>query len=200
MSPVVALPPVLPTRSERLVKKMRASNSNCSLYLSAHLHIRAHYSAFVSQTNLRVYHVPSSYASTYWNCTDFKLSSVSPGPNSTSATIHNPQVTAPEGLESSMGTVLSSVASSTLPMLPSSGPAINPRTPARTQRASSASHRASSALQRGPDPIRGSGQDRFRQLLWKGDPSQTGVLTENSPFPLRPGTIQRLPAAQYYCM
>ncbi|KAI1128790.1 hypothetical protein F5Y10DRAFT_264822 [Nemania abortiva] len=93
---------------------------------------------------------------------------------------NNPQAAVPEGLSSA-------TAALPLPAFPSLLPSASVGLP-----------RSSAKTQRGPVPVKGSGQDRFRQLLKKNEDSCSNTVVRNSPFAVSTGTIQRPMAAQHY--
>ncbi|KAJ8126366.1 hypothetical protein O1611_g7272 [Lasiodiplodia mahajangana] len=96
----------------------------------------------------------------------------------------NPRATVPEGLSSAT----MALPLPTCPSPPTPAPIVPLRSSARTHLAS--------ALLRGPVPIKGSGQDRFRQLLKKTEDSGSTSMVRNNPFAVSTSTVQRPLAAQ----
>ncbi|KAI0546494.1 hypothetical protein F4679DRAFT_411211 [Xylaria curta] len=108
------------------------------------------------------------------------------GSSSTSAPSYNPQATVSERLNTI------AVTTQSLPILPTipSIPAIIPRASAIT--------RPSPSLLRGPMPQKGSGQDRFLQLLKGNDQSCLTTVAQGNPIAAPISMIQRPLTAQHY--
>ncbi|KAI1743275.1 hypothetical protein F4680DRAFT_445153 [Xylaria scruposa] len=119
-------------------------------------------------------------------CADTVACALILGSSSTSAPSYNPQATVSEGLN----TV--TVTTQSLPILPAipSIPAVIPRPSARTQTFPS--------LLRGPTPQKGSGQDRFLQLLKGNDQSCLTTVAQSNPLAAPTSMTQRLLTAQHY--
>ncbi|KAI1756887.1 hypothetical protein F4782DRAFT_549293 [Xylaria castorea] len=109
------------------------------------------------------------------------------GPSSTSAPSYNPQATVSEGLNIVAVTAHSL---STLPAIPSSVPIVIPHPSTRNH--------TSPSLLRGPVPQKGSGQDRFLQLLKGNDQSYLTAVAQSRPIVVPTGMIQRPMTAQRY--
>ncbi|KAI0456255.1 hypothetical protein F5B21DRAFT_502450 [Xylaria acuta] len=107
------------------------------------------------------------------------------GPSSTSAPSYNPQATVSEGLNT---VTVTTQLLPTLPAIPSSVPVVIPRPSARNH--------TSSSLLRGPIPQKGSGQDRFLQLLKGNDQSCLTAVAQSNPIAVPTGMIQRPMTAQ----
>ncbi|KAI3318491.1 hypothetical protein HD806DRAFT_526219 [Xylariaceae sp. AK1471] len=124
------------------------------------------------------------------------------GPSSSSAAplTSNPQAAIPEGLNTAKA-----IALPTLPTLPtrptlSAAPSSVPSPVAPPPRISTKGHTGPSLL-RGPVPQKGSGQDRFRQLLEntnENNPPRLITAAQSSPFAVPTGTLLRPMAAPRY--
>ncbi|KAF2970003.1 hypothetical protein GQX73_g3575 [Xylaria multiplex] len=115
------------------------------------------------------------------------------GPSSTPASLNNPQATTVlEGLNTTTlpAPVLPAPALPALPTIPSS-------VAATVLRSSARNHNTSSLL-RGPIPQKGSGQDRFRQILEQKESVRLTTADQSNPFAVPTYTTQRLAATQPY--
>lgn len=64
----------------------------------------------------------------------------------------------------------------------------------------SAKTRFTHTLLRGPVPQKGSGQDRFREMLKQTEEPCLTTMAQSNPFAVPVGAIQRPMMAQPYCM
>ncbi|KAI0184088.1 hypothetical protein EV127DRAFT_505603 [Xylaria flabelliformis] len=109
------------------------------------------------------------------------------GSSSTSAPSYNPQATVSEGLNT---VAVTTQPLPILPAIPSSITAVIPRPSAKIH--------TSPSLLRGPIPQKGSGQDRFLQLLKGNDQSCLTPVAQGNPIALPTGMIQQPLTAQHY--
>ncbi|KAI8955623.1 hypothetical protein F4801DRAFT_273772 [Xylaria longipes] len=109
------------------------------------------------------------------------------GTSSTSAPSYGPQATVSEASNTVTATTQPLP---TLPVITSSAPVVISRPSARNH--------TSSSLLRGPIPQKGSGQDRFLQLLKGNDQSCLTAVAQSNPIAMPTGMIQRPMTAQRY--